>query len=259
MRRLAREAALLGLAAGFLTRLPLPPLRWSPARQSAALRHFPLIGVLIGAAAALVWWGAAALWGPVLGAIAATAATLWLTGALHEDGLADVCDALGGSAGRERALEIMKDSRLGTYGASGLGLALATKVAALVAAGPAAPWLLLAGHGASRASAVLMAATMPYLRRDGTGRTVAATGQRARIGAYGLAWTLATGLGAAALVAVAEPAAAAAGLAGLVLGHVMVRQLVQKRLGGWTGDCLGAVQQASELGLYLGALAWLSS
>lgn len=257
MRRVAREAALFALAVQFLTRIPVPAVPWSQARMTAALRHFPLVGLAIGASLALVFWAASSVWDPVLGAVAVVAVGLCLTGAFHEDGFADFCDALGGHVSKERALEIMKDSRLGTYGSAGLFIMLGARVAALASAGPAALWLLPAGQGASRASAVLAATTGPYVRTDGTGRVIAARDRSARIGPGGLAWAMLTGLGALALLGVLGWQAVLGGAIGLILGHVAIRAIYQRRLGGWTGDCLGAVQQASELGLYLGALACL--
>ena len=148
----------------------------------------------------------------------------------------------------------MRDSRLGTYGAAGLGLMLAAKVVALAAA-PAAliPWLLVAAHAASRASAVLAAAGGSYVRDAGTAKPVAAG-----VGPGSLALALVTGTAAiGGLWFVTTPATMLAGLAGLAAGHLVMRGLYERKLGGYTGDCLGAVQQTSELGLYLGAVAML--
>ncbi len=261
--RLAEEAAVFLLALQFLTRLPVARLpafaaAFTPARMAASPRWHPGVGLLIGAAAGLAYWVAAAAWPPALAALAAIAAGLALTGALHEDGLADLCDGLGGGsgggAGRERTLEIMRDSRIGAHGAIGLGMALAARATALAALPvAAAPLVLVAGHGASRASMVLALATGRYARARGAGVAVAAGP-----GAGGLAFALA--LGALALLAlglVLPAAAVAGGLAGLAAGHVALRAAYERRLGGWTGDCLGAVQQASELGLLLGVLACL--
>jgi adenosylcobinamide-GDP ribazoletransferase len=185
----------------------------------------------------------------VLLSMAATAA---LTGAFHEDGLADTLDGIGG-ADRARALEIMRDSRIGTFGTVGLGLTLALKAAALVAM-PA--WIaaaaLVAAHAASRLSALIVVATGQYLRPEGTGGFTAdglGTGDLLVGGGTGL---LCLGL----LGAAAGTGAAVAGLGGLAAGHLIARAVFERRLGGYTGDCLGATQQLSEAGLYLGVLAW---
>ncbi len=253
--RLAEEWAVFLLAAQFLTRLPLPAeLGHTPARMAATPRWYPGVGVLVGALAGLAFWLAALIWPPALAALVATAAGLLLTGAFHEDGFADACDGLGGGATRARALEIMRDSRIGAYGAAGLGLMLAAKVMALAALPVAAvPLALVAGHAASRASAVAVIATSRYVRDHGTGKPLAAG-----IGPRGLALALATGgLAVLALALVLPPLAVAGALVGLVAGHLAMRARFEKRLGGYTGDCLGAVQQTSETGLYLGVLACL--
>ena len=143
----------------------------------------------------------------------------------------------------------MRASRLGTYGAAGLGLILALKIALLAARPDLAPWLLIAGHAASRASSVAVIATATYVRDHGAGKPVAT-------GTEGLALAYLTG--AAALVplaAIGSGPALALGLLGLIAGHIAMRRVFEPRLRGYTGDCLGAVQQTSEVGLYLGAVA----
>lgn len=247
--RLRDEAAAFLLALQFLTRLPVPDPGYSPARMAASTRWHPAAGIVIGALVAAVWMAAAALLPPVVAMLAATAFSLRLTGCFHEDGFADACDGLGGGRTRAQALEIMRDSRLGTYGAAGLGMMLALKVATLSALGPPVAAALVAGHAASRASAVAVIATATYVRDHGTGKPVAAG-----LGPGGLAFALATGLAPLALL---PPAAALGGVAGLVAGHVLMRRAFERRLGGYTGDCLGAVQQTSEAGFYLGLLACL--
>jgi adenosylcobinamide-GDP ribazoletransferase len=199
--RLAEEWIVFLLALQFLTRLPLPAeLGWSEARMAATPRWHPAVGALVGAAAAAVYWAAVQVFPPLLAVLLSTAAGVLLTGAFHEDGFADACDGLGGGTTRERALAIMRDSRLGTYGALGLGLMLAGKVAALAALPPAAvPVVLVAGHAASRASSVAVLATSAYVRDHGTGKPVAGG-----IGPRGL--VLALGTGAAAVLACARTA-----------------------------------------------------
>ena len=237
------------------------------------------MGALVGAVAGAVFSLAHLVFPVTLALVLATAASLWATGAFHgpgEDGFADACDGLGGGADREQALEIMRDSRLGAYGAAGLGLMLAAKVLALAAApavkaerrspvrAPAVviPWLLVAAHAASRASAVLAIATGSYVRAAGAAKPVADGVARG-----GLTLALATGAvavgGLTARPATrrarmfASPVVTIAGLAGLAAGHLAMRGVYERKLGGYTGDCLGAVQQTSELGLYLGAVAVL--
>ena len=247
-----------------LTRWPLPRRRADPASSSAvpaaaqsaaAVPWYPLVGTLVGAFAGIAFCLAFLVFPVALAVVLAIGATLLVTGALHEDGFADACDGLGGGATRERALEIMRDPRLGTYGAAGLGLVLAAKVLALAAA-PAAviPWLFVAGHAASRASMALALASGTYARTDG----IAAPLAEASPAGGRIAVAVLIGLTVSCTLLVeAPPLALLAGLVGLALGHLLMRRAYERKLGGYTGDCLGAVQQASELGMYLGVLAAL--
>lgn len=242
------------IALQFLTRLPVPDPGWTPGRMAASTRWHPAAGAVIGGLVALAYLIASAAFPPVVAVLLSTAFGLLLTGAFHEDGFADACDGLGGGMTRERALEIMRDSRLGTYGAAGLGLMLAGKVAALSALPETAVfWGLIAGHAASRASSVQVIATSTYVRDHGTGKPVAEG-----LDAAGLRFAAVSGaLALVPLVLAVGAGAVAAGVAGLVVGHWLMRRRFERRLGGYTGDCLGAVQQCSELGFYLGLLAWL--
>jgi len=240
------------LALQFLTRLPVPDPGYTPERMAGSTRWHPAAGALIGALVGAAYVIAALAFPPLLALIAATGFGLLLTGAFHEDGFADACDGLGGGATRERAMEIMRDSRLGTYGTAGLGLMLAAKIAALAAL-PFLFWVLIAGHAASRASAVAVIAGSTYLRDHGTGKPVAE-------GLDGAGLGLALLTAAAALLPLAfllPPMAVIAGLGGLAAGHWLMRRAFERKLGGYTGDCLGAVQQTSELGFYAGLVLWL--
>jgi len=116
------QLRLFFVALQFFTRMPVP--RWvgfDPQWLSQASRYFPAVGLVVGAFAALAYALASALWPPIVAVLLSTSTTIWLTGAFHEDGFADTCDGLGGGMTRERVLEIMKDSRIGAYGASAGG------------------------------------------------------------------------------------------------------------------------------------------
>ena len=256
MKRGREELAALASAAMLLTRWRVPwpdPGAAAGTRPADAIRYYPLVGGLVGAFAAGVFWLAHLVFPVTLAVVIATVATILATGALHEDGFADACDGLGGGADREHALEIMRDSRIGTYGALGAAMMLAAKVLALAAVRPdLIPWLLFAGHAASRASMAVALATGTYARADGIAAPLAA----GRPGAGGVAFALLIGAAAVApLLAVTSPAVPVTGLAGLALGHLLMRRAYERKLGGYTGDCLGGVQQTSELGLYLGVVA----
>lgn len=243
------------LAVQFLTRLPVPAsAHFTPARLTAATRFYPLVGAMVGGVGAAAFLAAMALWPPVVAALLSLALTLALTGAFHEDGLADTFDGIGGGLTRERALDIMKDSRIGTYGTAALLLAFGLKLAALAALPALAVAVALpVAHGLSRFSAVVVIATSRYVRDAGTGKpTAEGIGRESLMIASGTAALLLAGL---LLVLGIGPALGA--VAGLALGHVAMRRVFERKLGGYTGDCLGAVQQASEIGVYLGLLACL--
>lgn len=262
-----REAELLLLALQFLTRLPTPSAPYSAERAAASLRYYPLVGALIGALAALVYAGAAALLPPgPLPAILAVAAAALLTGALHEDGLADTFDGVGGGRDRAAALEIMRDSRLGAFGALALMLALALKLGALAALAPAAAIAaLVLGHSLSRLVCVLEIATNRYARATGAAEHVAAAPSVATLaiaaagGGAVIAGAMVFGAEALAPDGARDAVLALLGaLTGLALGLLAMRRFYSPKLGGYTGDTLGAAQQASEIGLYLGLLAALT-
>ncbi|WP_119165318.1 adenosylcobinamide-GDP ribazoletransferase [Algihabitans albus] len=255
IRWLRIEARIFLLALQFLTRLPLPrDVGYTPERLAAATRYYPAVGLLVGGIAALVFLATVQVFPPLLALLLATVATLLVTGAFHEDGLADTFDGIGGGATREAALTIMKDSRIGTFGAVALGLVLATKVAALAALPLAAVALaLIVGHGLSRLSSVFVIATSRYQRAEGTGKPTAEG-----ISAAGLLCALLTGLAAVAVALVCLPGAALlCGLGGLLAGHLAIRLIFERKLGGYSGDTLGATQQVGEVAFYLGLAAWL--
>ena len=258
--------ALFLLATQFLTRVPVPSAGDFQARWlSGSLRYFPLVGGLVGLAAATVWWLSSHWFPPTIAVGLALAASLLITGAFHEDGFADTCDGLGGGYTRERALAIMKDSRIGAFGAVGLIILLGLKWSALAALPNAAFWLVLvAAHVVSRWYAIGLVWALPYARADGAGKSREFAG-----GLSGAQWLLS---GAIGVPAVAIPAiwpgvpvnAALAAAAGVGFGAAAVTALAaaayfKRRIGGYTGDCLGAVQQVSELTFLLGALAVLRS
>lgn len=236
-------------ALAFLTRLPAGPLE--SADFAAAPGWFAAIGLGLGTVMAGVWFLAAWVWTPPLAALAAVAVGLLLTGALHEDGLADTFDGLGAPRPTERALEIMRDSRIGAFGALALGLGLAARVAALAALGGLAPVALIAGQGLSRAGMTLMLRAGPYVRQSGAG-----TGMTGPLGSGLGLLVLATAAAAALALWAAGLGALLAGLAGLALVQLALRRWAQQRLGGITGDILGAAQVLGDLGFLLGLLAW---
>jgi adenosylcobinamide-GDP ribazoletransferase len=256
------ELRLVLVALQFLTRVPVRLQVFDPAWLHASARHFPLIGIAVGAFGAAVWWGAALVWPPAVAVLLAMAATIAVTGAFHEDGLADTCDGLGGAVTRERALVIMKDSRLGSYGAVGLGLTLALKAAALIALtqqrGGAAAALVVVmtmvwSHSASRAAAVVLASSLRYAGDPEHAKAKPMATEVSQAGAaVAVAWALLAG---APFVAVVGPAAGGAAAAAVMAVAWLCALWLRRRLGGYTGDTLGATQQWSELAAVLAVLA----
>lgn len=258
MRALAHELRLFFVALQFLSRIPAP--RWTgfePHWLNTCVRHFPLAGALIGAAGAVVLWAAQALWPPGVAAALAVAATAWLTAAFHEDGLADTFDALLGAAGRDQALAIMKDSRIGSYGATALILMLGLRTA-LLAALLGHGWrfaaaALVASHVLARAAAVALMVLLPYAgdaehaKAKPLARSVARRDAVAAAGWCGVPLAL---LGSLATGGRATAAAVAA-----VLVVLAMRRWLDRRLGGYTGDTLGATEQLAEVAVLLALAA----
>lgn len=248
-----QEGQSLFLAVQFLTRLHTPrDIAFSDEAQALAMGYYPLTGLGIGALAAVVLALAAQVLTMPVAVLLSMAAGLLVTGGLHEDGLADCADGLGGGITRDRALDIMRDSRVGTYGVLTLGIVLALKAAAFSALPvPLACALLIAGHGLSRMAAVQVVFRHAYARTD------PAKFARPRVtpGAYRRA-VLTAALTVVGLAVAAGPGVALAALIGGALASMAITRLYLRKLGGYTGDCLGATQQLAECGFYLGALAW---
>lgn len=248
MSAVRRELEALRAAAMFFTRLPLPSARsWDPESLQRAAAYFPLVGWLVGGVAAGAWLLAIQVWPPLVASGMSLAATVLFTGAFHEDGFADVCDGFGGGATRERVLEIMQDSRVGAFGAIGIALMLLGKWHA-VAALPVTltPWALLAGHALSRGAAGTIMTTQPYVQAEGKAKPLATRLRGPRLAAS-LTFALAP------LLLLPPPlwwAVATVFAARIVLGWWFAR-----RIGGYTGDCLGATQQVTEIVFLLTILA----
>src|ERR1700678_1402597 len=164
-----RQLSLFLVAAQFLTRLPLPPIPgFQPSWLSRSARYFPLIGALIGLIGTGVLCLSSLCFPPAVAVGLTMSSTLLLTGALHEDGFADVCDGFGGGTTRERVLDIMKDSGIGAFGAIGIGLMLAMKFAALISLPfSIVPIALLAAHPLSRLFATALIWCLGYARAEG--------------------------------------------------------------------------------------------
>ena len=257
------------LAIQFFSRIPVTGrlaawVGWSAEMQRASAAHLPGVGWLVGLwAAALVtlvlWLLPGSPWTPLLAALISTAGTLWLTGGFHEDGLADVADGLGGFVPAERALEIMKDSRLGSYGVMALVMALLTKVVLLATVldkmtpywGPVpAVILVVAMHVLSRFAPLVLMHNLAHVGLAASSKTLNVAGQQ--LGWRGLItgalWTL-------PIVALLWWFGSGWLILKIAIACSVTTWLLQrwlrKRLGGMTGDCLGACQQLNELAVLL--------
>ena len=270
------------LALQFFTRIPVTGrlavwVGFSPAMLRASAAYFPAVGVVIGclvvALSATLMYYLPTAYAPLVAAALGTAWSVWLTGAFHEDGLADVADGLGGSYDRERALIIMKDSRVGAFGAIAVVLALLSKVALLALLGAVGTlWMcfaLMAGHVVSRTWPLLIIRWLPHVGDDAGSKSKPLADQISLASlilallwcATTLAlisWVAASVLsgidGQTLTTAPVLPVLKVLACGGLasVLIFVYLLRLFARRLQGFTGDCLGTTQQLCEIAFYFG-------
>jgi adenosylcobinamide-GDP ribazoletransferase len=247
-----RELEALRAAVMFFTRIPLPSARrWDPESLQHAAAWFPFVGWIVGGVAGGVYFAASLVWPPLVASGLSLASTLLLTGAFHEDGFADVCDGFGGGTTRERTLEIMRDSRVGAFGAIGIAVMLLLKWHTVAALPPTlAPWALLAGHAVSRGASGTLMASLPYADTSGKAKPLATRLSGGRL--------LASLVFAALPLLLLPPSALWAVVAVIVARFALARWFVS-RLGGYTGDCLGAAQQVCEVVFLLVVLGLAST
>ncbi|WNG28075.1 adenosylcobinamide-GDP ribazoletransferase [Cystobacter fuscus] len=236
-------------AFAFYTRIPVGGFPYAPADWQWASGWFPLVGASLGGLLALIWLAVERA-GPLVAAALVVGVGMLLTGALHEDGLADTADALGGAYERTRLFEILKDSRIGSFGAAALCVVLVLRIALLARLDEAAPLALVLSQCLARTPPIWLMVSLPYVSSDATSRSrsmVRVSGAQAMLATAcpvllmgALLWR--GGLEAATAWALL----AAAGLIALVCGW---RFWV--RAGGITGDFLGATQQVGECALLL--------
>ncbi len=240
------------LAAAFSTRLPFGPAAAEPGRLAGAAWAFAVVGLGVGLAGALALGLLAWLGLPSLpAAVAAVAVQVLITGALHEDGLADTADGFGGGRDRDAKLEIMRDPRTGAYGAVALVLVLAGRIAALAAlADASAAGALIVAAAAGRAGMVWAMAALPAARAEGLG----ADAGRPTIDRVWVALAVAA---LAALLLLGITAAIVTIVVGIAAAMAVVG-LARRQIGGQTGDLLGAAEQTVELACLFAAAAVLA-
>jgi adenosylcobinamide-GDP ribazoletransferase len=231
----------------FFTRIPVPAtLPYTKALLNKALRYFPLVGGIVGAIGAGSLWLGLLVFPFPLALLLSMLVTIFVTGAFHEDGFADFCDGYGGGLTKEKVLEIMKDSRLGTYGTVGLTAMLATKFMALSYLSiPLIFLVMIVAHIVSRFVPVLLVYTTPYIREDALSKAKPIGNQTTKtsvtialitalIPLLFLDWLLIVGVALASIVVL-----------------WLFRAYIMKRTGGYSGDVLGALQQLVEVAIYL--------
>lgn len=252
------------LALGFFTRIPVPSFTdFQETDLNHSVKYFPLVGYLVGLIGVATFYLATQVFTHTIAVLISMAATIFATGAFHEDGLADSADGLGGGWGREQVLAIMQDSRLGTYGAIALFLVLIAKFQLLVAMhADTVMAVLICAHALSRLSAVWLMAALPYARPSGKSKPLATQVSRSDL------W-LANVFGLLPLLVLLTLIQSSIGDWRGTLSFVLLlvgavgavwwwwRLLLKRKLGGYTGDTLGAIQQLSEIMFYLASLAWL--
>ncbi|MDZ4815622.1 MAG: adenosylcobinamide-GDP ribazoletransferase [Verrucomicrobiota bacterium] len=244
-----RECAIFLAAVTYFTRIRIPWIQvHSEELLNKATRYFPMIGWIVGGFAALIFWLAVQVWPVTVAVLISTVASILLTGAFHEDGWTDMCDAFGGGWTKDQILSIMKDSRIGAYGTIGIVLILGIKVIALSEM-PVhwIPLVLIAGHSMSRLAATFQIYLLTYVREneDSKSKPIAK-----KMTLQELVFAVVTGF----LPLFLMPSFAWVILPMAVAWCVMSRIFV-KKIGGYTGDCLGATQQICETVFYLGCLA----
>lgn len=232
------------LALGFFSRIPMPRrVDYSPEKLNQSSRYLALVGWLLGALVAAAFFCAQKIFPDTISLWLAMGFSLLLTGAFHEDGLADTADGFGGAFSRDKKLAIMKDSRIGTYGAAALVMALLGKYLLLIESSDIIIAMLMA-YPLSRAIAVSLIADMRYVGDADTSKSKPLANRLTRLD---LSILLITALPALFFL---SPMHAVILSAALIVLRILAKFYLNKQIGGYTGDTLGAVQQVSELTIY---------
>lgn len=236
----------------FFTRLPVPAwVGHSSEALERSSRYFPAVGLIVGGIAALVFALTSFFWPKTLAVLSAMAITLYVTGAFHEDGWSDMVDGFGGGWEKSQILTIMKDSRIGSFGAVALVMMLLTKFFALVEIELLlVPVALIAGHGFSRLCATLVLSTLDYVRDEGKAKPLST-----HIGKGELVFAAVTAVLPLLLL---PPQQSIPGVVLALLATLWLARMFKRQIGGYTGDCLGATQQLAEVAFYGGLLCKFS-
>lgn len=252
MKYIKQQVELFLTALGFFSRIPIPyKLAFSQDNLNRCNRYFPLVGLVIGGIGAGIYLTAALILPQSVSILLSMAATILATGAFHEDGFADVCDGFGGGWTKERILIIMKDSRVGAYGAIGMMVLLMTKFQALneIAHSQVALSLIVA-HVLSRSTTVTSMYSLNYVREDESSKSKPITKS------IHLSDTLIAMLfGLISLVLFLDITVFLILIPIFLTKYILERYFI-KWIGGYTGDCLGSIQQVCEVVIYLSLLVY---
>ncbi|MFC5045971.1 adenosylcobinamide-GDP ribazoletransferase [Aquimarina hainanensis] len=231
----------------FFTRIPCPSwVHHQKEYQKKSIRYFSLIGGIIGGLSAAVFYASSFVFSKEISIILAMITSIYSTGAFHEDGFADVCDGLGGGWNKKKILEIMKDSRIGTYGSIGIVSILALKFYALHAIDIAyIPLVLVSGHMLSRFIATTLMYTLPYAREEESSK-VKTTATDISISSL-----LINGFIGIFPLFLFQNLWLFISILTMYISKMYLAKKFKKWIGGQTGDCAGAVQQVSEVIYYL--------
>lgn len=239
-----RELELFFTALMFFTRLPVPELEYSQEKLNSSSRYFPLVGILVGALSATVFMFSTMIFSTNVSVLLSMIASILITGAFHEDGFADTCDGFGGGYTKEKILEIMKDSRIGAFGAIGIILLLILKFSLLSEMKPMViPIVIVAGHAISRFISISLLYSMIYVKEEGKAKPLSTALPLPSLLVAGVFGLLPLLLFKKALILLV--------IIPLFLTRLYLSYYFKKHIGGYTGDCLGAAQQTSEVIFYI--------
>lgn len=256
------------LALGFFTRIPVRSFAdFQESELNQSVKYFPLIGCLTGFIGLTIFYASSVIFPHSIAILISMAATIFATGAFHEDGLADSADGLGGGWRREQVLTIMQDSRLGTYGAVALFFALMAKFQLLTAMhADTVMMILICAHALSRLSAVWLMVVLPYVKADskssGKAKPLATKISQADCWVANLFGLLPLLVLLFVIQINVQNWQITLSYVCLLTGLIGAAwycwlSLLKRKLGGYTGDTLGAMQQISEIMFYVATLAWL--
>lgn len=243
----------------FFTRIPIPKIPYHPNMLQESARYFTWVGILVGSIAGLTFYLSSLLFSIELSILISMLSSIWVTGAFHEDGLADCFDAFGGGWKKEQILTIMKDSRLGTYGVIGLIASLSLKFLLLrelvhILSLYLLPFTLITAHSISRGMAIVMMQTLPYVQDIDSSKSKPLANRQLTlleliIASIGIILPLLVLILKSnqqfELTLVVIP---------VFIGALLLGNYWKKWIGGYTGDCLGATQQITELIFYFTVL-----